>query len=309
MVGLRVALVSTQVLRRGQTSRGEFWLARQEGRMDELHDKYRRLQETIREMESVAVAYSGGVDSTFLLKVALDVLGRDRVLGIIAVSESYPARELNEARRLAEEMGARIRLIETEELSNPSYASNPVDRCFHCKTELFTKIFPIAREEGLKEILYGVNADDLGDFRPGIQAARRMGARGPLQEVGLTKNEIRLLSRELGLPTWDKPAYACLSSRIPYGSRITREALRQVDEAEAFLHDLGYRQVRVRHHDRIARIELPRDQMARLLSDGSAELVVAKLKELGYLYVTLDLQGYRTGSMNEAIGVAPATSA
>lgn len=276
--------------------------------MDELHQKYEQLKGILLGMESVAVAYSGGVDSTFLLKVAVDELGPDRVLGIIAVSESYPARELKEAQRLAEEMGARIRLIGTEELANPDYASNPVNRCFHCKTELFTKIFPIARGEGLREMLYGVNADDLGDFRPGIQAARRMGARGPLQEVGLTKNEIRLLSRELGLRSWDKPAYACLSSRIPYGQRITAEALHQVDEAESFLHDLGYRQVRVRHHDKIARIELPRDQMAKLLADGSAELIVVKLKDLGYLYVTLDLQGYRTGSLNEAIGAAKATS-
>ncbi|MHB8991256.1 MAG: ATP-dependent sacrificial sulfur transferase LarE, partial [Chloroflexota bacterium] len=259
--------------------------------MDELHRKYEKLKDILRPMESAAVAYSGGVDSTFLLKVAVDVLGRDGVLGVVAVSESYPARELEEAKRLAEEMGARILLIETEELSNPDYARNPVDRCFHCKTELFTKVYPVAKEQGLREVLYGVNADDLGDFRPGIQAARRMGARGPLQEAGLTKNEIRLLSRELGLRSWDKPAYACLSSRIPYGQRITREALHQVDEAESFLHDLGFRQVRVRHHDKIARIELPREQMAKLLADGSAELIVAKLKELGYLYVTLDLQG------------------
>lgn len=272
--------------------------------MEELESKYDQLKAILREMDSVAVAYSGGVDSTFLLKVATDELGPDRVLGIIAVSESYPARELEEARTLAEEMGARIRLIETEELSNPEYARNPANRCFHCKTELFTKMFPVAQEEGLNQLLYGVNADDMGDFRPGIQAAKRMGARGPLQEAGLTKNEIRLLSRRLGLRTWDKPAYACLSSRIPYGQIITKEALLQVDAAENFLHDLGFRQVRVRHHDKIARIELPPQDMARLLSDGAAELVVARLKELGYLYVTLDLQGYRTGSMNEVLKAA-----
>ncbi len=271
--------------------------------MDEVSIKYEQLKETLRGMQSVAVAYSGGVDSTFLLKVAVDELGPERVLGMIAVSESYPARELEEAKQLAQEMGARIRLIETEELSNPDYASNPVNRCFHCKTELFTKMFPLAKEEGLKEVLYGVNADDLGDFRPGIQAAKRMGARGPLQEAGLTKNEIRLLSRQLGLRTWDKPAYACLSSRIPYGQRITKEALLQVDAAEAFLQDLGFRQVRVRHHDKIARIEIPRDDMPRFFSSGAAELAAAKLKELGYQYVTLDLQGYRTGSMNEVLKV------
>ena len=272
--------------------------------MEELESKYDRLKAILREMDSVAVAYSGGVDSTFLLKVATDELGPVRVLGIIAVSESYPARELEEARKLAEEMGARIRLIETEELSNPEYARNPANRCFHCKTELFTKMFRVAQEEGLNQLLYGVNADDMGDFRPGIQAAKRMGARGPLQEAGLTKNEIRLLSRRLGLRTWDKPAYACLSSRIPYGQIITKEALQQVDAAENFMHDLGFRQVRVRHHDKIARIELPAQDMARLVSDGAAELVVAKLKELGYLYVTLDLQGYRMGSMNEVLKAA-----
>lgn len=276
--------------------------------MDDVSVKYDRLKAILREMESVAVAYSGGVDSTFLLKVAVDELGPERVLGITAVSESYPARELDEARALAEEMGARVREIETEELSNPEYARNPANRCYHCKTELFTKMFPVAQEEGLKQVLYGVNADDMGDFRPGIQAAKRMGARGPLQEVGLTKNEIRLLSRQLGLRTWDKPAYACLSSRIPYGQIITKDALLQVDAAENFLHDLGFRQVRVRHHDKVARIELPSADMPRLFSSGAGDLIVAKLKELGYLYVTLDLQGYRTGSMNEVLGAGKAAA-
>lgn len=268
--------------------------------MSELQGKFAALQNLIKGLESALVAFSGGVDSTFLLRVCRDMLG-ERVVAVTAVSESYPAAELREAQALAQEMGARHLLIPTSELENPLYAQNPPDRCYHCKTELFAELIPLAQWEGLKWVLYGANADDALDFRPGMRAACERGARAPLLEVGLTKSEIRQLSQELGLATWDKPAFACLSSRVPYGQPITKEKLAQVEEAESYLRGLGFRQVRVRHHDDIARIELAPAEMGRLWADGLAGRVAAKLKEIGFLFVTLDLQGYRSGSMNEAL--------
>jgi uncharacterized protein len=263
-------------------------------------DKLKELKGVIEGLESVLVAFSGGVDSTLLLKVSLDTLGRDNVLAVTAESETYPAEEIEGAKQLAEALGARWKLIHTEELSNECFAANPTDRCYYCKLELFSKLRRIADEEGLKHVLDGSNLDDTGDWRPGMRAAKELGVISPLKEAGLTKKDIRELSRGLGLPTWEKPSMACLASRFPYGHRITPEELRMVGEAERFLRKQGFRQVRVRHHGKLARIEVSPDQLERLALKGIRDEVVSKLKELGYVWVAMDLQGYRTGSLNEA---------
>jgi len=268
--------------------------------MKTVEGKLERLRALLSEMDGVVIGYSGGVDSTLLGKVAADVLG-DRAVCVLASSQTYPSSEVQEAVETARALGLNLLRIDTDELSNEEFAQNTPERCFFCKTELFTKLIEIAEERGIPWIADGANMDDLQDYRPGSRAAAELGVRSPLREAGLTKEEIREASRRLGLPTWDKPAFACLSSRIPYGTRIESPVLARIDEAERFLRALGFRQVRVRHHGTIARIEVEPDEVARLASTEVRQRVAQKLAELGYTYVTLDLIGYRMGSMNAVL--------
>ena len=268
-----------------------------------LDDKYTRLQRILRNLESVAVAFSAGVDSTLILKVAIDTLGSGRVVAVTGRSDSLARAEFEEACAIAASLGAAHIVLDTDEFENPNYVSNPTDRCYFCKTTLYTHLDKFIAERGLKAIVNGINVDDLGDYRPGIEAAREHGVLCPAAEAGLTKADVRELSRRLGLPTHDKPASPCLSSRVQYGEHITPQKLRMIEAAETFLHELGIRECRVRHHDNLARIEVPFEFIPMLAEPDQAARIDAYFRSLGYQYVALDLRGFRSGSMNEVIAL------
>lgn len=266
-----------------------------------LQEKYQQLQTIFREMDRTLIAYSGGVDSALIAKVAQDVLG-DRVLAVTAISPSLLPEELIEAEEQAQAMGILHEIVETQEMENPNYTSNPINRCYFCKSELHDTLKPLALERGYPYVVDGVNADDLRDYRPGIQAAKERGVRSPLAEVGFSKAEVRELSKQLGLSWWDKPAQPCLSSRFPYGEEITLTKLQRVGRAEIYLRKLGYRNLRVRSEGETARIELPPERIQEFVINTDLSQVVKAFQDYGFSYVTLDLEGYRSGKLNQVLG-------
>lgn len=261
--------------------------------------KIRNLSELLKSFGKVLIAFSGGVDSTFLLFAAKQALGNENILAVIAESPTYTSDELACAKEFCEKQAINFEIIQTDEFSDENFTSNPKERCYFCKKELFGKLSDLARQKGIPHVLDGSNIDDKSDFRPGSRAKTEYGVKSPLQEIGFTKQEIRDLSKELQLPTWDKPSLACLASRIPYGTKITKEILEKIEEGEKFLKTLGFKQLRVRHHGLIARIEVDKDSIGRIMRDSTMDKITKKFEELGYVYVTLDLKGYRMGSMNE----------
>ena len=265
-----------------------------------MPSKLKKLQNTLQNLGSVLIAFSGGVDSTFLLKVAKDTL-KDKVFAVIAESPTYPESEVRFALEMCETLGVRRSVIQTDEFSNDNFVNNPKERCYHCKTELFSKLKQIAEQKKIPYVIDGSNYDDKSDYRPGNQAKQELGVRSPLLEAGFRKQDIRDASKAMGLPTWDKPSYACLASRIPYGTKITKEILSKIEAGEQYLHSLGFDQSRVRHHDNIVRIEVDKNSLSQIMNEDLMNKISKKFEQLGYTYVTLDLKGYRTGSMNETL--------